>query len=184
MTFYTLDWWLFMHFIMDLKKFPLITLNRIIDKAKNKLKSDPVMIDMFKEHGIDIEEMQYFPTYFADLDVSAKTDHGIVYLNYKLLDDGFSEKNYSYLIHEYRHVLQQTAGTKPTKSSDDGEYLDNEFEQEAFQDQVEYLSNEFGKDHAEEYVDDLLDHHEITNKKEIKEKKNILMENVLASLKL
>ena len=66
---------------------------RVINKAKKRLKTDPVMLALFKEYDADIEEIDYIPTYFKDLDVSAKTDHGVVWLNYTLLLDGFDLKD-------------------------------------------------------------------------------------------
>lgn len=159
---------------MNLRDMPFITLKRLIDQAKEKLQSDPVIVQMFDEYGADIEELKYIPTYFKDLDVSAKTDHGVVYLNYALLDDGFSEKQYSYLVHEYSHWLQQTYGNKPTKSSKKDKYLDNEFEIEGFQNQIEYLANKFDNDTAENYVNNLLNHHKIPQKNK-EDKKDELM---------
>lgn len=148
------------------KKMPYKTLMRMINKAKKYLKTDETMLKIFKEYDIDIEELEFIPTYFDNIDVSATTDHGIVYLNYKLLADGDFFKDYSYLIHEYSHWLQQTTGTKPTQGAEDGNYLENEFEQEGFANQVEYIAKQFGKDEAEDYVDDLLDHHDVEGKKE------------------
>lgn len=160
------------------KKIPFITLNRMINKARKFLKTDKTMLRVFKEYKTDINELDYIPMYFKDLDVSAKTDHAIIYLNYALLTDGDFFKDFSYLVHECSHWLEQTTGTKPTQSSDDGNYLDNPSEQEAFSNQVEYIANQFGEDEAEDYVDDLLDHHDVTDKKEVKEKKEIFMQNV------
>ena len=159
------------------KKMPYKTLMRLINKAKKYLKSDGVMQQIFNDYNLDIEEIDYIPTFFKKLDVSAKTDHGVVYLNYKLLTDGDFFKDYSYLIHEYTHWCQQTTGDKPTKSSDDGEYLDNKYEIEGFTNQVEYIAGEFGDDEAEDYVDDLLEHHEIDGEK-YDDKKEELMAKV------
>ncbi len=164
--------------ISVVKKLPYKSLMRFINKGKDFLKQDEVMIGVFKEYGIDINEIDFIPTYFKDLDVSAKTDHGIVYLNYKLLTDGDFFKDFSYLIHEYTHWLQQTTGDKPTKSSDDGKYLDNPAEQEGFQNQINYIADHFGDDEADKYVDNLLEHHEIESKDEKKDKKEILMSKV------
>lgn len=150
---------------------------KIINKAKKKLKEDETMQSICKEYDVEIDEIDYIPTYFKKLDVSAKTDHGIVWLNYKLLLDGFDIKDWSYLVHEYSHYFQQTTGTKPTKSSNDGNYLDNPYEEKAFQNQVEYISDHFGDNEAEEYVDHLLEHHEVDNK-EIDDKKETLMAKV------
>lgn len=164
--------------LKTVKQIPYKTLMRFIEKAKKYLKNDNTMINIFKEYDVDINEIDFIPTYFKDLDVSAKTDHGIVYLNYKLLCDGDFFKDYSYLVHEYSHWLQQTTGNSPTQSSDDGNYLNNPFEQEGFQNQIHYIAEHFGDNEAEKYVDHLLEHHEIDNKKEKKDKKETLMAKV------
>ena len=164
--------------LSDVKKLPFKSLMRFINKGKSFIKKDKVMIKTFKEYGVDINEIDFIPTYFKDLDVSAKTDHGIVCLNYKLLTDGDFFKDFSYLIHEYTHWLQQTTGNKPTQSSDDGSYLDNPAEQEGFQNQIDFISDHFGDEEANDYVDNLLDHHDITSKDEKNDKKEILMSKV------
>lgn len=164
--------------LSKVKKLPFKSLNRMIKKMREYLKTDEVVQKMFKEYDVDIEEIDYIPMMFGNIDVSAKTDHGIIIFNYKLLTDGDFFKDFSYGVHEMTHWLQQTTGTKPTQSSDDGSYLDNPFEQEGFQNQVEYIANQFGENEAEKYVDDLLDHHEIDNKKEQKDKKETLMAKV------
>jgi len=160
------------------KKLPYATLNRMIRKMRNYLKSDSVVQEMFKEYGVDIEEIDLIPMRFGNLDVSAKTDHGIIIFNYKLLTDGDFFKDFSYGVHEITHWLQQTTGDKPTQSANDGSYLDNPYEQEGFQNQVEYIAKQFGEDEAENYVDDLLEHHDVDGKKEFKEKKETLMSKV------
>lgn len=160
------------------KKLPYKTLNRMIKKMRAYLKDDGVVQEMFKEYGVDIAEIDFIPMRFGNLDVSAKTDHGVIIFNYKLLTDGDFFKDFSYGVHEITHWLQQTTGTKPTKSSDDGNYLDNPFEQEGFQNQVEYIADQFGEQEAENYVDDLLEHHDIDDKKEFKDKKEILLSKV------
>lgn len=161
--------------IEDIKKIPPKILNRLIEQLRDKLRTDETVIRMFDEYGIDISEIDLIPMMFSDLDVSAKTDHGVIYYNFQLLADGDFEKDFQYGVHEITHWLQQTAGDKPTQSADDGSYLDNPYEQEGFKNQLEYAAREFGEDEAEEYVDDLLDHHEIDDKKEKKEKKKELL---------
>lgn len=150
-----------------------------IEKAKNILKNNKIMNELFKEYQISIDEMQFIPTFFKKMDVSAKTSKGIVYLNYDLLDDRgeLPVENYSYLIHEYCHWLQQTTGTKPTKGSDDESYLDNENEQEGFQHQIRYIDKMFGEEEAEKYTDDLLEYHD-KSEKEKKELKDKLMSKI------
>ncbi len=160
------------------KKLPFKTLNRMLKKMRVTLKNDEVVQKMFKEYEVDLDEIDLIPMKFGKLDVSAKTDHGVIIFNWKLLCDGDFLDDYSYGVHEITHWLQQTTGTKPTQSADDGSYLDNPFEQEGFQNQVEYIANHEGEEEAEEYVDDLLEHHEVESKKEFEDKKETLMAKV------
>jgi hypothetical protein len=164
--------------LSQVKKLPYKSLNRMIKKMREYLKQNEVVQSMFKEYDVDIEELDYIPMMFGNLDVSAKTDHGVIIFNYKLLCDGDFFKDFSYGVHEMTHWLQQTTGTKATKSSDEGSYLDNPYEQEGFQNQVEYIADQFGDSEAEQYVDDLLEHHDVEDKKEIKDKKETLMAKV------
>ncbi len=164
--------------LKTVKKLPYATLMRMINKAREFLKKDGIMQEAFKEYDVDIEELDYVPIYFKDLDVSAKTDHGIIYLNYSLLTDGDFFEDYSYLIHETTHWLQQTASKKPTQSSEDGEYLDNKFEQESFKNQVQYIAEQFSQTKAENYVDDLLEFHDIDSEKKRDELEAIFLENI------
>lgn len=164
--------------IEDAKKLPPKFLLQLINKAKNYLKKDNVMQRMCAENDVDIDFIDLIPITFGDLDVSARTEKGIITLNYKLLCDGNFFNDIGYLTHEITHFFQQCFGDGPTKGSNDGNYLDNEFEQQAFQNQVEFMANEFGDHEAEKYVDHLLDHHEITDKKEKEEKKDELMAKV------
>lgn len=164
--------------LAQVKKLPYKSLNRMIKKLREFLKKDKTTNEMFKEYGVNINEIDYIPMIFGNIDVSAKTDHGVIIYNYSLLTDGDFFKDFSYGVHEMTHWLQQTTGDKATKSSDDGSYLDNPYEQEGFQNQVQYIANHFGDDEAENYVDDLLDHHDVDSKKEIKDKKETLMSKV------
>lgn len=152
--------------LSQVRKLPYKSLNRMIKKMREYLKKNEVVQKMFKEYDVEIEEIDYIPMMFGNLEVSAKTDHGVIIYNYRLLTDGDFFKDFSYGVHEMTHWLQQTTGTKATRSSDDGNYLKNPYEQEGFANQVEYIADQFGKDEAETYVDDLLEHHEIEDKKE------------------
>lgn len=164
--------------IEKVKKIPPKTLLKLIDKMKEFLKTHPIVVDMFKEYDIPIEELDLIPMKFGDLDVSARTDHGIITFSYKLLCDGNFFKDYMYAVHEITHFLQQTTGDKPTQGADDGNYLDNPFEQEGFQRQIEYVDDMFGGNEAENYVEHLLDHHEVKESKDREDKKETLMEMV------
>jgi hypothetical protein len=163
--------------LSEVKKFPYITLKRLIDKGRAYLKNDKVWKEKCKEYDVDPDIIDIIPIRFGDLDVSAKTVKAVIILNYKLLCDGDFQKDYSYMIHELVHFLQQSFSNKPTKSSNDGDYLSNRFEQDAFKDQVEYIAEHQGKDKAEDYVDDLLEYHDVDGKKE-KQLEDVLMEKV------
>lgn len=153
----------------------------IINKAKNRIKDSDVIKDMFKEWDVESEVLDLIPVCFSDdLDVSARTDHAIIYINYDLIKDcedmeEMLESIDHYLVHEITHYCQQCYGDKPTQGSEDGDYLANEFEQEGFQNQTEYISDTQGDEEAEEYVEDLLDHHDIEGKKEREKRKDQLL---------
>jgi hypothetical protein len=146
--------------IKQIKNLNPSKLLRLIELAKKHLKENEVVQEMFKERDLDISYIDYVPTTFGDIDVSATTNKGIVILNYKLLCDGNFFKNYSYLVHEYLHWMQQLFNDKPTKSSNSGDYLKNKYEMEAFQFQIKYIEDQFGTMKAEDYVDHLLDYHD------------------------
>lgn len=160
------------------RKLPYKTLNRMIKKMREYLKHNDIVQKMFKEYDVDISEIDYIPMMFGNLDVSAKTDHGIIIFNYKLLCDSDFFKDFSYGTHEILHFLQQTTGKKATKSSDDGSYLDNKYEQEAFSKQIAYIDDQFGLEEAKKYTGELLEHHEIDDKKKKKELEKILLKEV------
>lgn len=164
--------------LSQVKKLPYRSLNRMLKKMRDYLKDNEVVQRMFEEYKVDIEEIDYIPMMFGNLDVSAKTDHGVIIFNYKLLCDGDFFKDFSYGTHEITHWLQQCTGKKATKSSDDGNYLENPYEQEGFTNQVEYIADEFGKEEAEDYVENLLDHHEVDNKNKRDELESIFLEKV------
>ena len=164
--------------LKEIKQLPPHSLLRLRNNAKKVLQKDKVWEKLCQDYDIDVSIIDIIPTKFGNLDVSAKTDHGIVILNYKLLCDGNFDKDYGYLIHEYTHWFQQCFGDRPTQSSDDGNYLQNPFEQEGFSNQVEYIANHEGTQEAENYVDDLLEHHDVKNKKEKDELESIFLEKI------
>lgn len=148
---------------------------KYINILKKKIRGHEVLEKMLKEWEAEDDVLDVIPVAFADLDVSARTDHGIIYLSYKLLKNKEDDiGNDHYLIHEISHYLQQCYGDKPTQSSDVGDYLDNEFEQEGFQNQTEYIADTHGSEEAEKYIDRVLTHHDV-NKKERKDKKDELL---------
>ena len=140
----------------------------ILETLKKRVFSSDVLKDLFDKHGIDKEELNLIPMAFSSLDVSARTNHGVIYINIDLLDD-FLNGNEGiadivkevdhYLAHEITHFAQQTTGDKPTPGSNDCNYLDNPAEQEGFRTQTKYISETQGDEVAETYIDKVIDHH-------------------------
>lgn len=139
-----------------------------INKVKEELKSNKVMQELCEEYGETTDVLDVIPIAFKDLEVSARTEHGCIYLNSKLIDEDYK----SYIIHEVTHFFQQCYNNGPTKGSTDDTYLDNKEEQEGFQNQTEFLAQEYGDNTAEKYIEKVLDHHDISGKeRELKKKK-------------
>jgi hypothetical protein len=161
----------------EVKKFSPVLLNKIIGRLREYLKTDKVMLQVFEDYDVPIDEIATIPMAFDDIDVSARTEHGIIFFNYRLLCDGDFYRDFGYGVHEITHYLQQTTGTQPTKGADDGSYLDNEYEVEGFQNQIEWIAETFGDKESDEYVDDMLSYHDLKGN-EKKEKKEELTEKV------
>jgi hypothetical protein len=148
-----------------------------LDKIKKRVFTHSVVKDMLKKYDIDEDELDLVPMCFAEIPVSARTDHGVIYINIELAKDGNIKEDDHYIVHEMTHYCQQTTGDSPTQSSDDGSYLDNPIEQEGFRNQTKYIADTKGKKEAEKYVEQVLDHHENDDqdKKKRKERKDCLL---------
>lgn len=131
---------------------------------------------MCKEFKVDQDIIDLIPVRFGDIDVSAKTVRGIIILNNKLLKDNNFENNIHYLLHEIIHYVQMVSRSHPTQGANDGEYLDNKDELEAFTYQIEYMDDQYGDEEADDYMEHLLTHHDIDDKDERREKKKELSE--------
>jgi hypothetical protein len=150
---------------------------KMIQRFKDELKHDQVIQEMCDKYDFDVEDIDLVPIKFGDIDVSARTDKGVITLNWKLLEQNDESNDIkSYICHELNHYLAQSKA--PTKSADDGDYLMNPDEQNAFQYQVKYIDHHHGEDEAEEYVEQVLDHHEVEDTKERQKKEDILMKLV------
>lgn len=150
------------------KGIPHKELAPILNGIKHRVFDSDVIKDICKKYKIDSDELPFVPICFAKLPVSARTDHGIIYLNVDLFIDKNgvimdNEQNDHYLPHEFTHFSQQTTGNKATPGSTEDTYLDNPIEQEGFQNQTKYISDTQGEGEAEEYIEQVLDHHTKNN---------------------
>lgn len=144
----------------------------LLNNIKQKIKKSKTIQKMFKDENLSLDIIDLVPMCFSDLEVSARTQHGIIYFNKNLIKK--PEEIDHYMVHELTHVLQQCFSDGPTQGSNDSNYLDNPYEQEGFQNQTKFLSETEGKEIAEEYIDKVLDHHDVP-KKEKENKKDELL---------
>lgn len=116
--------------------------------------------DLISKKKIDKNELYLVPICFKkNLEVSARTLHGIIYLNSRLKKT--PDKIPSYIMHEFTHYVDQTTGSGPTEGSTEDSYLDNPAEIRGFQNQSKYISETQGDRDAEEYIEKVMDHHDV-----------------------
>ena len=166
-------------FIVTAKKKEENLLNNImlLSKIRTELMNDKIAKDICKENEVDDDFLKGVPIRFDDLDVSAKTINSNIILNKKLIEKSF-HMIMRYVIHELVHAIQHCDSHKKEDKNDKAvDYLDNKDEVDAFQKQILYDSVVSGKGAAEDYVDGLLDYHDIDGD-EAEEKKEELMELV------
>ena len=139
---------------------------KLISMLRKKLKNSPLARRLCEKYDEDEQFVDTIPIEFQPLDVSAKTVNGQILLNSKLLEGDFRD-NMRYIIHEFVHCLQQENGD--VGSNSDGDYLDDPHEVEAFWYQIEGMDDMYSDKEIQEYIDGLMDHHDLTGK-ERKEK--------------
>lgn len=149
--------------------------NRIKD-LKELIKKDDIYINKCKEYGKNINFIDDVNVSFSDdLDVSAKTINGEIILNGKLFNQEITIQ-IRYLQHELVHVLQQASG-KVNGKTEKEDYLDDKNEQEAFSTQIAYMCEHDTPEQIVDYIENLLDHHDIHGK-ERKEKAKKILDNL------
>ena len=144
----------------------------LIDKLKAEVKDSDAWKEACDLHKVNPEHIFLIPMTFSDIDVSARTENGVVYINNKLLEN--KDRIPSYITHECVHWLQQCFSDGPTEGSTDDNYLDNPFEQEGFRAQTSFIEETEGDDEAEEYIDQVLDHHDVPSDERAERKKELL----------
>ena len=145
---------------------------KLLDEVKQKIKESKTVKKMFKEADVSLDVIDLVPMTFGDLEVSARTQHGIIVFNNKLKKS--AEELEHYMVHELTHILQQCFSDGPTMGSNNANYLDNPYEEEGFNRQTEFLSETKGKNVAKKYIDKVLDHHDVPEK-EKEDKKDALL---------
>lgn len=145
----------------------------LLAKIKQEMKNNDIVSEICKEHGFNIDIIDGIPLEFVDdLEASAKTIDSRIQLNSELLNESF-EIIMRYAIHELVHSLQhmKSEGIDPYASD---EYLDRDDELEAFQFQIAYDAEERGEDEAIDYVEDLIEYHEIPEDEQESKKEELL----------
>lgn len=145
----------------------------LLQEAKDKLKDSETIQELCNEYEVDVDFIDLVPMAFTELDVSARTDKACIYFNEKLYDN-FLDEHLHYAAHELIHFFQQAFGDGPTEGSADDDYLDNEYEKEGFQVQTEFISETEGDEAAEEYIEQVMDHHDVPENERSKRKKDLL----------
>ncbi len=145
----------------------------IIDKAKEELKESEAYKDMCDDIELDYDFIDLVPIKFGEIDTSAVTNSGVITLNIDLLNKKDLFELEHYILHESRHVADQCEA--PTQSANDGDYLSNPDEVAAFQHQLQHMEEEGDEDAAEDYVDQVLDHHEETGKERMQKRRKLML---------
>jgi hypothetical protein len=148
-----------------------------LSEIREALLEDKVAKKICKEKGVGESFLLGVPIEFGEIEQSAKTVNSHIILNKKLMEKPF-DIIMRYVIHELTHSIQHVQRFKEKEQKKDiEEYLDKDTEIEAFQYQVEFDAENRGKEKAEEYVEHLLDYHDIAGKKRTDKRDELLGES-------
>lgn len=148
-----------------------------LTRIREALVSDQIAKIICDDMGFEHKILAGVPIRFEELDVSAKTVNSNISLNPKLMSKSF-DIVMRYVIHELVHCFQHVKKYNKNKNNsirDNEDYLDNDDEIEAFQWQIKYDEESRGEEEAEEYVDNLLEYHNVP-KKDRDDKKELFLE--------
>lgn len=145
-----------------------------LEHIRAAIKKEPIVQKEFNKYNRNINEVDNVSIKFDEnLDVSAKTINGDIFLNAKMLEDDWRDYLH-YIIHEITHYLQHTSGD--CNNDPNVDYLDNESEVEAFQNQLKYKEKTESPKEVNKYIKDLFDKHDIPNDERKQKKKELLDE--------
>ena len=148
--------------------------NMALSNIRAYLLKNDVAEDICKEFGFDKNILYGVSLSFdSEIDVAAKTTDSKMLLNTSLLDEKF-DIIMRYVIHELVHVFQHIKREGTDDPYDGMEYLERPDEVQAFQFQVEFQEDFSGENDAKEYVDDLIEYHEIDDNQKDDKKEELL----------
>jgi len=148
--------------------------NMALSNIRAYLLKNDVAEDICKEFGFDKNILYGVSISFdSEIDVAAKTTDSKMLLNTSLLDEKF-DIIMRYVIHELVHVFQHIKREGTDDPYDGMEYLERPDEVQAFQFQVEFQEDFSGENDAKEYVDDLIEYHEIDDNQKDDKKEELL----------
>ena len=142
-------------------------------RIRTSLMNDETAKDICSENDIEYWFLTSVPISFDNLKVTAKTVNGNITLNPKLMKKPF-KIIMRYVIHELVHAIQHVKDYGKKQDDKRKDYLNREDEIEAFQYQVKYDNRNRGMEKTEEYVDGLLDYHDLPENKKKDKKKEIM----------
>ncbi len=161
----------------DKKEFSIDEKFLHIKNIRKFLLSNEIALEICREFGYDKDIFLGIPISFSDdLDVSAKTTNGEMFVNTQLISEGY-DIMLRYVVHELVHVFQHAKNKSKSDPYPGEDYLDRPDEIEAFQFQIEFDDEARGERSVVEYVEELLDYHDIPEK-EKNEKAEELMDKV------
>ena len=153
------------------------TLANHLSNVRKFLLTNKIALEVSREFGYDKDILLGIPISFSsDLDVSAKTTDGEMTLNTELIEEGY-EIMLRYVIHELVHVFQHMENKEKKDLYPNHEYLDRPDELQAFQYQIEFDESARGEKSVIEYVEELLDYHDIPAEERV-DKAVELMDNI------
>lgn len=144
-----------------------------LKQIRAALKKEPIVKKMFEKYARDMNEIDKVSIQFVrDLDVSAKTVNGKIYLNAEMLEEDWKDY-FHYVIHELDHYCQHKSN-KCVENSNEGDYLDNPAEIEAFREQLKYREKTENKSTIDQYLKDLFDKHDVPKSERPDKKRELL----------
>jgi len=152
----------------------LLDENSALSKIRIALLNDKIAKKICKEKGMKESFLAGVNISFGKIKQSAKTVDSNIILNKNLLEKPF-DIMMRYVIHELTHSIQHIQNFEKRKEKKKKEdYLDKDTEIEAFKYQIEFDEENRGREKVDEYVEDLLDYHEITGKDRDDKKSELL----------